>query len=229
MVYSHTKQSYFYLSLFHMYATVICAMTVTVTVDTTYVITVLHTCGLFNFVGAYLACTFDCCDRNGREDCKHCTSFKKIVEAARYHKRAMWYAWQINVCYAVSYAFQLVIIVSIFSVLLFCLYHAATVSKDVEKTLMYGFHSIGLPFVVFLNVIPAQKLIDCSASVFHKAYEARWYMGTVPSQRLLLIIMQRSKQPCTISVANTLTSSYEMFATIMQASLSYFMVLYSMR
>ncbi|KAG7199380.1 hypothetical protein KM043_014013 [Ampulex compressa] len=145
-------------------------MTIATAVDTFYIIIVLHTCGLFDLVGMHLTCAFDCCGRNKCDRCINCKSFEKIVNATLHHKKAMRYTCEINSCYAVSYLIQLVIIVTIFSVLLFCLFHAVTVSKDVEKIVMYGFHSAGLPFLVFLNVIPAQELIDHSIHVFHDAY-----------------------------------------------------------
>ncbi|KAG7199386.1 hypothetical protein KM043_014017 [Ampulex compressa] len=108
------------------------------------------------------------------------------------------------------------------------LYRTLTVTKNVDKIIMYGLHSIGLPFLVFLNIMPAQELMDHSIDVFHKAYHGCWYMGPVSSQKLLLIVMQGSRNPCSIRTMNSSKVSYEMFTTVMQSSFSYFMVLYSM-
>ncbi|KAG7199384.1 hypothetical protein KM043_014017 [Ampulex compressa] len=100
------------------------------------------------------------------------------------------------------------------------LYRTLTVTKNVDKIIMYGLHSIGLPFLVFLNIMPAQELMDHSIDVFHKAYHGCWYMGPVSSQKLLLIVMQGSRNPCSIRTMNSSKVSYEMFTTVIQ-DLSY--------
>ncbi|KAG7205991.1 hypothetical protein KM043_007913 [Ampulex compressa] len=66
--------------------------------------------------------------------------------------------------------------------------------------------------LAFIYIMPAQKLLDSSSEVFHKAYSGRWYAAPVASQKILLFVIQRTMKPSSITIAGTLTISYEIFA-----------------
>ncbi|XP_032686521.1 odorant receptor 13a-like [Odontomachus brunneus] len=80
---------------------------------------------------------------------------------------------------------------------------------------------------LFLS-LPGQKLIDHSSKVHESIYAAKWYAISVRARKLLNLMLMRSKIPCQIS-AWMCVMSLQNFNTVIQASMSYFTLITSMR
>ncbi|KAG7199378.1 hypothetical protein KM043_014011 [Ampulex compressa] len=229
MDYLVDQKRYFYLSFVRTYACVFVGMTVTIAVDGTFITIVLHICSLLQILSTKLQRMYDefnkgVCDVNANY-----LLFRKMARAVMYHQRILRYVYLVNVVYAKSYLAQLFIVIVILSVILYCLFLAITVTKNIDEIILYGAHTIGLSCIVFLNVLPGQEMLDHSSDLFRNAYNGYWHVAPLSSQKLLLMIMQRSMKPCVITATNVLSSSYETFGVIVQTSLSYFTVLCSVR
>ncbi|XP_026672951.1 uncharacterized protein LOC113464839 [Ceratina calcarata] len=74
-----------------------------------------------------------------------------------------------------------------------------------------------------------QKVHDSSSDMFIKIYCGHWYMAPIKSQKLLLIPMQRYMKPYKFQFKTLIIAYSQTFAKMMQASFSYFAVLYSLQ
>ncbi|KAG7205988.1 hypothetical protein KM043_007911 [Ampulex compressa] len=86
--------------------------------------------------------------------------------------------------------------------------------EDLGFVIITVFRVIGHFFVVFLNVLPGQRMLDASAEMFIKAYNSDWYLAPIKTQKLLLFVMQRTREPSKILIAKLLQVKLEIFATV---------------
>ncbi|XP_012062846.1 PREDICTED: odorant receptor 43a-like [Atta cephalotes] len=82
---------------------------------------------------------------------------------------------------------------------------------------------------MFLCTLIGQEIIDHNNYVFITAYKVQWYVTPLPIQRLILILLQRGNKSFCLKVGELIVASLESFATLLNASLSYFIVIYSMK
>lgn len=45
-------------------------------------------------------------------------------------------------------------------------------------------------------------------------YSGRWYLAPVKTQKLLLLLMQKAKEPCGLTAAKVVTASFEAYAAV---------------
>ncbi|XP_018351359.1 PREDICTED: odorant receptor 85b-like [Trachymyrmex septentrionalis] len=84
-------------------------------------------------------------------------------------------------------------------------------------------------YMFFVNYI-GQQVIDYSSNIFKKTYNSRWYAAPLNTQKCFIIITYRSMKTYTLTIhLGLFVPSLEGFATLISKSLSYFMVLYSLR
>ncbi|XP_051172965.1 uncharacterized protein LOC127289208 [Leptopilina boulardi] len=60
---------------------------------------------------------------------------------------------------------------------------------------------------LFLNSLPAQRLMDYSANLADNLYDSSWYQMPVKIRKLLLLIMMRSRVPCKLTAGKMLDLS----------------------
>ncbi|XP_076287734.1 odorant receptor Or2 isoform X1 [Lasioglossum baleicum] len=82
---------------------------------------------------------------------------------------------------------------------------------------------------LFLCNYASQLLINHSSNVFGIIYDTEWYSIPVPVQKLIILIMKRSIQPCILTLGKIYPPSCEGFAMICNMSMSYFMFLCSIQ
>ncbi|KAK2580534.1 hypothetical protein KPH14_007669 [Odynerus spinipes] len=58
---------------------------------------------------------------------------------------------------------------------------------------------------------------------------SKWYMSSTKAQKLVLMIIARSMKPSHVSIGKIFVSSMEFYISIVQTSVSYAMVIYSLR
>ncbi|XP_011061909.1 PREDICTED: odorant receptor 43a-like [Acromyrmex echinatior] len=82
---------------------------------------------------------------------------------------------------------------------------------------------------MFLSNLVGQQIIDHNNYIFVTAYEVQWYVTPLPIQRLILIILQRGIKSFGLKVGGLFVASLERFTTLINASISYFTIIYSTR
>ncbi|KAG7205969.1 hypothetical protein KM043_007896 [Ampulex compressa] len=88
-------------------------------------------------------------------------------------------------------------------------------SEGTELVILFVLDVLCHYFLVFLNILPAQRVIDCSGEVFYQAYNSSWCEASPKMQRMLVMIMRKIIKPCVLSAGNVFSVSFEMFASIL--------------
>ncbi|XP_011634441.1 odorant receptor 43a-like [Pogonomyrmex barbatus] len=82
---------------------------------------------------------------------------------------------------------------------------------------------------MFAANLVGQQIIDHNNHVFIMAYKVRWYIAPLNIQKMILLLLQRGNKSFGLSVGGLFIASLECFATLINASVSYFTVMYSMQ
>ncbi|XP_018311743.1 odorant receptor 43a-like [Mycetomoellerius zeteki] len=101
-------------------------------------------------------------------------------------------------------------------------------NKKVEL-LTYVSMLIGGFIHLFVLSYPGQEIIDHSTDIFHKAYNMLWYRMSRRTTQLLRVLLRRSLVPCTLTAGNMYVMSLQNYASVLQATLSYFTTLSSFK
>ncbi|KOC58818.1 hypothetical protein WH47_02293 [Habropoda laboriosa] len=68
--------------------------------------------------------------------------------------------------------------------------------------------------LLYIDMIPGEKIIQSSEVLFFKAYCAKWYTTSVKSQKMLLFLMHRFMEPCRLQLKNVLAMGNEMYVVV---------------
>lgn len=90
------------------------------------------------------------------------------------------------------------------------------------STLGYLLYALGQ---VFFFCIFGNRLIEESSSVMEAAYSCHWYDGSEEAKTFVQIVCQQCQKAMTISGAKFFTVSLDLFASVLGAVVTYFMVL----
>ncbi|XP_018374336.1 PREDICTED: uncharacterized protein LOC108768423 [Trachymyrmex cornetzi] len=82
---------------------------------------------------------------------------------------------------------------------------------------------------MFICNLMGQQIIDHNNYIFVTAYKVQWYVTPLPTQKLILILLQRGSKSFGLRIGKLFVASLESFSMLMKASVSYFTVMYSMR
>ncbi|XP_011705993.1 PREDICTED: odorant receptor 49b-like [Wasmannia auropunctata] len=82
---------------------------------------------------------------------------------------------------------------------------------------------------MFLCNIIGQKITDYYNLLFVTAYEVEWYITPPYIQKFILFLLLRGNKPYGLRIGGLFIASLQCFATLINASLSYFLVINSVR
>ncbi|XP_037032653.1 odorant receptor coreceptor [Bradysia coprophila] len=114
-----------------------------------------------------------------------------------------------------------------------CLTLLAYQATKVDGINVYAFSTIGyLVYAlgqVFHFCIFGNRLIEESSSVMEAAYSCHWYDGSEEAKTFVQIVCQQCQKAMTISGAKFFTVSLDLFASVLGAVVTYFMVLVQLK
>ncbi|XP_058810873.1 odorant receptor coreceptor [Phymastichus coffea] len=93
-------------------------------------------------------------------------------------------------------------------------------------TIGYLLYTLGQ---VFLFCIFGNRLIEESSSVMEAAYSCHWYDGSEEAKTFVQIVCQQCQKAMSISGAKFFTVSLDLFASVLGAVVTYFMVLVQLK
>ncbi|XP_049839717.1 odorant receptor coreceptor [Schistocerca gregaria] len=94
------------------------------------------------------------------------------------------------------------------------------------SVLGYLFYTLGQ---VFLFCVFGNRLIEESSSVMEAAYSCHWYDGSEEAKTFVQIVCQQCQKSLMISGAKFFTVSLDLFASVLGAVVTYFMVLVQLK
>ncbi|XP_020298458.1 odorant receptor 43a-like [Pseudomyrmex gracilis] len=103
---------------------------------------------------------------------------------------------------------------------------ASTTCNIEELLLHFVITAIAFIYMFWANFI-GQEVTDHYNDVFLAAYKIPWYIFPLHLQKLIVLLLQRSNKTFGLNVGGLFIASLQCFATLLNASVSYFTVLYS--
>ncbi|CAL1673842.1 unnamed protein product [Lasius platythorax] len=223
------KEKYYYPILLHCYLAVIITIRCMVNVDSMYMVCVLHGCSLFNAIGIRLENILDktkFAEGEKTMSKKHLVikehdseDYREMIVCLRKHQLAIKYIHLLDSTFRNATFFILFLNVMILSLIGLQLINKLGQTQEVIR---FGCIAVGSITHLLSMCLPGQLLLDKSIEVFDKAYNARWYMFSSKTIKLLSILLHRSLVPCTLSAANMFIMSMTTFSSVMQTAMSYF-------
>nr|AGI62937.2 olfactory coreceptor [Macrocentrus cingulum] len=138
------------------------------------------------------------------------------------HKHVVRLVTAIGDAYGVALLFHMLITTISLTLLA---YQATKVNGlNVYAATTIGYFSYALA-QVFLFCIFGNRLIEESSSVMEAAYSCHWYDGSEEAKTFVQIVCQQCQKAMSISGAKFFTVSLDLFASVLGAVVTYFMVL----
>ncbi|XP_071574689.1 odorant receptor 67a-like [Temnothorax nylanderi] len=191
-----------------------------------YLTCVQHCCGLFEALKYHLENAFKF--ENNDDDIMTMQNkyYSNIAYSVRRHTEAIQFATAIESLYRLPFFMQMTVNVSLLSIVGF---QVITNTENINRLMPYGTYLSGLLLNTFFENWQGQNIIDCNEKVYDSAYKIEWYKMPIMSQKLLIMIMMRSRKPLTITAGKVLVLSYVTYNMAMRTGFSYLMLLRSMQ
>ncbi|KAF3054254.1 Odorant receptor 327 [Nylanderia fulva] len=220
------QEKYFYLLLFHINASFFIGVLTLLATGTMLHAYLQYACGMFKIASyrmestmkIYISQDFNLRNKNFVQE--------GIIYAVDIHRKAMKFSDYLISSFEVSFMFLIV-----FGVL--------TLSLNILRITSLKFNNgeILIPLItlvccflyMFLTNFTGQEITNHYNYLYVAAYNAQWYMVSLHIQRLILLLLQRSNKSFGLNIGGMYVASIKFFATLMNTSMSYFTVLYSMQ
>ncbi|XP_050461801.1 uncharacterized protein LOC126856884 [Cataglyphis hispanica] len=229
MEYFINQKNYIYLLFVYLVLINFIGATILITIDSFAIMCIQHACAMFQITSYRIECIVNKRQIKSLAISKKSDTYKNIAKVIDIHLRAIKFVDTMKSIYEIIHLILIPIGVTVFSINLFrfCEYLVAD-TKDFGIIITFWFVISNICYL-FINNYIGQQIIDHSNNVFKKICSIRWYATSLYTQKCLLMMMQRSMKSSTLSVASVFLPSLEGFATLINTSLSYCMVIYSRR
>ncbi|XP_043678377.1 odorant receptor 13a-like [Vespula pensylvanica] len=221
------SQEYFYPIYFHMTSVIMIGITCFLANDAIFLVFTSHVCGLFTAVGyrlEHLLKENNTEKISSNRQSKECSrSFIRFIKA---HKRAVEFADLMESYF--SLPSLLITGMNIICLSVSLLRVAVLLGKSVEVFKFTAFTGAQL-FHMYCISFVGQRIIDHSSDICFKAYSGLWYDAPMAVRKMLLLVIRRSLRPSYLTAGKIFVFCFESFSTVVQTSMSYFMVLSSIQ
>ncbi|KAI4496002.1 hypothetical protein M0802_008217 [Mischocyttarus mexicanus] len=220
------QDEYFFPIYFHMVITISISITTLITADVLFLMCNSHICGIFAAVGFRLENFLK--DQTDSISSVDHLSNHKCLETIRYsirnHASALKFAELIESCFSITLLLQAGSSLICMSI---SLYQILIVLKKSTESVRFIVFVIAQLVHLFCMCYPGQRMIDYSTDIRIKAYNGLWYKAPLAINKLLILIIRKSLEPSFLTAGKLFIFSLESYATILQTSTSYFMVISS--
>ncbi|XP_067212012.1 uncharacterized protein [Linepithema humile] len=152
----------------------------------------------------------------------------RIMHAVIAHRRAVGFADAIITSFNVPYCIICVVGVLSLSINLFR-FVQDLMSKDMGSTILSFIATLGHLLYMFAANYIGQIVSDSNRELFTLLYNTSWYLMPVPSQKLILFLMQKIGKDYYFTLGYIFVAKVESFATLINTALSYVAVMYSIQ
>ncbi|XP_077258668.1 uncharacterized protein LOC143895447 isoform X1 [Temnothorax americanus] len=223
------QQKYFFPILLLVCLVVLCGLTTVAATETLNMSYTHHACGLFEIAScrieqALLKNTVEGIASSTERNSMICQG---IINGFNMYKKAIEFIEILKRSYTWAYSVLLPLGVLSLSINLYR-FSRLIISKEYYEIIVSFLFIVGHFWYMFFCNYLGQKVIDHSSDVFHRIYNAQWYLAPLRAQKLLMLMMQRSMRHCTLVIDGLFIPSFEGFATLASTSISYFTVIFSL-
>ncbi|XP_032687876.1 odorant receptor Or2-like [Odontomachus brunneus] len=157
------------------------------------------------------------------------TIYKGILSAIDMHRKTLNFCECILSPFKFTLCFSEILAVICLSLNMFQVFQIVAFGGKIEEFCLYFAYIIPILVYMFIINYLGQEITDHNDNVFLSIYNVCWYIAPLSIQKLILLLLQRGNKPYTLSVAGLFVASLEFFAKLINMSLSYFTVMYSVQ
>ncbi|XP_036146413.1 odorant receptor 49b-like [Monomorium pharaonis] len=153
---------------------------------------------------------------------------KSLICGVHIHRKAIMFSEYLASNFEVSFMFLIAFGVLTLSINTFRLFQILSSKYNIQELVLICSITYSCFIYMFLANFIGQEIIDHYNLVFITAYEIQWYITPLYIQKFILFLLLRGNKSFGLSVGGLFVSSLQCFATLANASLSYFVLMYSM-
>ncbi|KAG7205978.1 hypothetical protein KM043_007902 [Ampulex compressa] len=128
--------------------------------------------------------------------------------------------------FALSYLIQLIVIVIVLAGMLYNVY-LLLVSGENMLAVAFILDLVGHYILLYMNILPGQRLIEDSSELYSATYNGRWYEAPLKAQKLVMFLLMQTRKPYVLTASGLVDMSVETLSMIVRISFSYFMLIRS--
>ncbi|XP_011879081.1 PREDICTED: uncharacterized protein LOC105568220 [Vollenhovia emeryi] len=223
------QERYFYLLFFHINGTMILGCVVIAATGTMLFTYLQHACGMFRIASYRIEKAIQTYTSKNVKVQDDILAHKDIIRAIDIHREAITFSNYLISKFEISFMFLIAFGVIGLSLNIFRVFQVALFGYNIEELFINLVFATLTFLYMFLANFVGQQIIDHNNHVYATAYKVQWYVTPLHIQRLILLILQRGNKSFGLSVGGLFIASIECFATLTNASVSYFTIMYSMR
>ncbi|XP_071567203.1 uncharacterized protein [Temnothorax nylanderi] len=222
-------EKYYYLLLLHINLAIFIGLTALVATGAMLIAFLQHACGMFKIASYRVKNAIDIYISSIKLKNKILVC-KGLIYGVHIHRKAMMFSEYLISGFEISFMFLIAFGVITLSLNTFQLFQILSSSTYNTEELPITLVSTGFCFIyMFLANFIGQEIIDHYNLIFATAYEAQWYITPLYIQKLIKFLLLKGNKSFGLNVGGLFISSLQCFATLANASLSYCIVIYSMR
>ncbi|XP_070159886.1 odorant receptor 46a-like [Polyergus mexicanus] len=154
---------------------------------------------------------------------------QRIINAILIHRRAIEYINLLISNFATLFAILIIVGVISLSLCLFQFLQLITLTDNITDILIFAFLiCIHLAYMFVANYA-GQILTDNGLNLFQAIYNGMWYAAPLHTQKMLLFMMQKGTVNIKLGYDSIFAASLEGFTMLVNAAVSYFLMIYSTR
>ncbi|KAH0952630.1 Or9e37 [Eciton burchellii] len=225
--YFFVQEKYFYILLLHVNAVFAVGSFSLVVTSTMIFSCVKHICGMFRIASYRLEQAMKNYMLQNINVQNKIMIYEEIISAVNIHRKAMEFGKFLTNNLEVLFFLIIVITVLCMS---FSLYRISRISSPIEEIEEISLHIIIITSILlylFLVNYAGQELKDYNDHVFFIAYNISWYQAPLQVQKLILFLLQRGNKAFIWNIGGLFIVSFECFASLVSASVSYFTIMLS--
>ncbi|XP_067209640.1 odorant receptor 30a-like isoform X2 [Linepithema humile] len=220
------EEKYLYLLQLHMNAA-ICIITITlVSTGAMFIAYFQLVCALFQIASYRIKYAMQIYTIRGIILLSENMIYKRIVYAVDIHRKAIMFSEHLVSKFERTFMLLIMCGVLSLSLNIYCTFQNMSwkYATDFAFSLILACSTI---MYMFLANLIGQQIIDHNNHVFMTAYKIQWYLTPIRIQKMILFLLQRGNKVFGLSIGGLFMGSMEYFATLVNASVSYFTLLYS--
>ncbi|XP_025263473.1 uncharacterized protein LOC109610509 isoform X2 [Camponotus floridanus] len=223
------QEKYIYPILFHHIVAIIVAIIALCSTSSTFFTYLLQTCALFSIASYRIENAMKWNILAISSPTKEHLLYRKIVHAVIVHRRAIEFIKFFTSEFTILFAILIVVGVSSLSLSLFQFLQLITLMNNITHTMVLAL-LIGIHIIYMFDANYAGQIVtDHGMKLFKVTYNGMWYAAPLQIQKMLLFIMQEGMVDINIRCGGIFAASLEGFATLVNAAVSYFIMIYSTR
>ncbi|XP_067209603.1 odorant receptor 22c-like isoform X1 [Linepithema humile] len=223
------EEKYFYLLFLHMNVAYCIGLLTILATGTMLMVHLLHACGMFSIANYRI--------QHAMEINTHYTQnvilpyenmiYERLIDAIDMHRKAMMCSKYIITSFEKSFMLLIGFGVLSLSLNMYRIFQIVRVDHNIEEFCILFLFTSCIILYMFLTNFTGQKIIDHNNNIFITVYDIQWYITSLHTQKLILFLLQRKNKVFGLYIGGLFLASLQYFATLTNASISYFTIMYS--